>query len=92
MDTENENAQSSGSVPDSASSSTRAATAAPIPLELKKGMRIQIGYRRGTVESVRGGWSKPYDVRVRWDGEKYPQWILHRTLEADHESGKLKRI
>jgi hypothetical protein len=42
------------------------------------------------VQCVRGGWSKPYDVRVHWDHEKYPQWITFRTLELDHEHGKLR--
>ena len=69
-----------------------AETIASAPLALKRGARIQLGYRAGTVESVRGGWTKPYDVKVRWDSEKYPQWISHMTLELDHMHGKLKVI
>jgi hypothetical protein len=60
------------------------------PLALKRGTRIQSGWRKGTVDTVRGGWTKPYDVRVVWDGEKYPQWLIFRTLELDHERGDLK--
>jgi len=59
-------------------------------LELRRGTKLELGYRRGTVQSVRGGWSKPYDVRVHWDHEKYPQWITFRTLELHHAQGKLK--
>jgi hypothetical protein len=60
------------------------------PLVLKRGTRIQSGWRKGKVDTVRGGWKKPYDVRVVWDGEKYPQWLIFRTLELDHERGDLK--
>ena len=35
------------------------------PLELRRGARLQLGYRLGRVEAVRGGGKKPYDVRVR---------------------------
>ena len=59
-------------------------------LELRPGTKLELGYRRGTVQYVRGGWSKPYDVRVHWDHEKYPQWITFRTLELNHEQGTLK--
>jgi len=84
--------------PASGAPSAGTATAEPVtaetpersgPLRLKKGRRIQHGYRQGTVDYVRGGWSEPYDVRVRWDGEKYPQWIVFKTLELDYKQGKL---
>ena len=64
--------------------------ATPEPLVLKKGSRIQLGFRKGTVGTVRGSWKKPYDVRVVWEGEKYPQWLLFTTLELDRERGDLK--
>ena len=60
------------------------------PLELRRGARLQLGYRLGRVETVRGGGAKPYDVRVRWEGEKYPVWLIHATLERDHARGFLK--
>ena len=62
----------------------------PAPLVLAKGTRIQLGFRKGKVATVRGGWRKPYDVRVVWDGEKYPQWLLFTTLELDLARGDLK--
>lgn len=62
------------------------------PLTLRRGTRIQSGWRKGRVDIVRGGWTKPYDVRVVWDGEKYPQWLIFRTLELDYERGDLKII
>src|SRR5438093_1100834 len=60
------------------------------PLVLQRGARIQLGYRQGTVDCVRGGWKKPYDVLVRWEGEKYPQWLLFTTLELEYRKGTLK--
>jgi hypothetical protein len=57
---------------------------------LRKGTRIQLGYRKGKVDTVRGGWKKPYDIRVVWDGEKYPQWLLFTTAELDIARGDLK--
>lgn len=66
------------------------ATPPPGPLKLKRGCSIQIGARQGTVDQIRGHGKKPYDVRVKWVGEKYPQFITFRTLELDHETGRLK--
>jgi hypothetical protein len=60
------------------------------PLNLKRGTRIQLGPRKGTVKEVRGSWKKPYDLRVVWDGEKYPQYLIYQTLELDYEQGNLK--
>lgn len=62
------------------------------PLVLQRGAKIRLGFRTGLVKSVRGGGKKPYEVMVRWDGEKYPQWITFRTLELDHERGRLTLI
>lgn len=65
-------------------------TPPPQPLVLEKGTRIQLGYRKGKVDTVRGGWRKPYDVRVVWEGQKYPQWLLFMSLELDLARGDLK--
>jgi hypothetical protein len=77
-----------------AQSSTATPKGAPSEVDgqlvLERGSRIQLGYRQGTVGCVRGGWTKPYDVRVRWDGEKYPQWLIFTTLELDYKKGNLK--
>ena len=60
------------------------------PLALRRGTRIQLGWKKGKVDIIRGGGKKPYDARVVWDGEKYPQWLIFRTLELDYERGDLK--
>ena len=60
------------------------------PLELAAGMRIQVGPRRGVVECVRGGWERPYEVRISWEGEKYPQYLVFPALEVDYRQGRLK--
>ncbi len=64
--------------------------APPAKLLLCKGSRIQIGSRRGVVDQIRGDWKKPCDVRVRWDGAKYPVFIQPRVLELDQAKGRLK--
>ena len=75
---------------DGATDATVAPAAPPPPLALKRGSRIQLGFRKGTVDQPRGGGKKPYDVRVTWDGQKYPQFITFRTLELDYDKGRLK--
>ncbi len=65
-------------------------TAPPSELRLKPGVRIQLGARKGVVDQVRGTWKKPYDVRVRWDGEKYPVFVTYEILELDYAKGRLK--
>lgn len=68
-------------------------SAAPLaPFSLRRGTRLQLGARTGTVEAVRWSGSHPYDVKLRWDGEKYPQFLLHRTLEFSYTSGALKLL
>jgi len=62
------------------------------PLSLAAGTRIQLDHRRGIVDWVRGNWVKPYDVRVRWDGEKQPEWHIFTTLERDYRQGRLKLL
>ena len=88
MDDKNAKQAVSGSAASETTPSS--AIAAPEPLRLKRGTRIRLGHRTGTLEAVRGDWKEPYEVRIRWDGEKYPQYIVFRTLERDHEQGKLK--
>jgi hypothetical protein len=66
------------------------APARPAPLALRRGTRIQLGYRAGRVDALRFAGKKPYEVRITWDGEKYPQIALYRTLELEHEKGALK--
>ena len=60
------------------------------PFALKPGARIVHGARRGTVEVVRGGGREPYDVRITWDGEKYPQWFLYTNLRQYWEKEELE--
>lgn len=83
------------------SATAEAATLAPEPAEktvpkgpllLVRGAKIRLGWRTGLIKSVRGGGTKPYEVMVHWDGEKYPQWITFRTLELDHEQGRLTLV
>ena len=62
----------------------------PMDLKLKPGTRIQLGFRKGVVDQVRGSWKKPYDVRVRWDDEKYPVFVTYRGLELEFAKGRLK--
>ena len=79
----------SGTAPDPAADEDLP-TAQPAAPAVRKGTRIQLGYRKGTVDTVRGGWKKPYDFRVVWDGQKYPQWLLFTTAELDLARGDLK--
>lgn len=63
----------------------------PLPdLVLRPGTRIRVGWRKGRVEDVRGGWVRPYEVRVRWDGEGVPQYLVFTTLERDFRGGRLR--
>ena len=59
------------------------------PLTLTAGARIRLGYRSGTVEQVRGRWAWPYDIRIRWDGEKHPQYIVFTSLARDYQAKRL---
>jgi hypothetical protein len=77
-------------VPPEAGAAEEALPAQPQPLVLKKGTRIRLGFRKGTVGTVRGSWKKPYDVKVLWEGEKYPQWLIFTTLELDRARGDLE--
>ena len=80
--------------PDAAATSdAEAAAAAPAvprkPFRLRRGTRIELGFRHGVVRDVRGGLKKPYDVLIKWDEEKYPVWVIYSTLERDYEAGSL---
>jgi hypothetical protein len=59
-------------------------------LAVSPGGRIRLGYRQGTVESIRGGRGKPYDVRIRWDGESSPVYVVFSSLERDFRAGRLQ--
>jgi hypothetical protein len=59
-------------------------------LVLRAGSRIQLGWRKGLVEEVRGGWVRPYEVRLRWEGEKVPLYLVFTTLERDFRAGRLR--
>jgi len=58
------------------------------PFSLREGAAIQYGHRRGKVEVVRGGGPTPYDVRIRWEHEKYSEWFLYGTLESLYKAGE----
>ncbi len=58
------------------------------PLVIKRGTRIQMGPRRGRIDQVRG--DPVYDVRVKWEGEKYPQFLLYQSLKRQYELGNLR--
>lgn len=67
------------------------ATEAPRPpFELKVGARIEYGPRTGKVVAVRGHGPQPYEVHIRWDGVKYPEWHIYVTLGRLYEQGQLK--
>jgi len=61
-------------------------------LALKRGMRIRLGEKPGRVDCVRGGWVKPYEVRVHWDGEPQPQYIIFTSLQRDFREGRLQIV
>lgn len=68
----------------------RAGDGSDAPFQVSPGGRIRLGYRKGTVESVRGGRGKPYDVRILWDGEKSPVYLVFTSLERDFRAGRLQ--
>jgi hypothetical protein len=59
------------------------------PLSIRRGSRIRLGRREGRIDTLRGGGPRPYDVLIRWDDEKYPQWLIYTQLEREHELGNL---
>ena len=60
------------------------------PFTLQKGARIELGHRTGKVLMVRGSGTVPYDVQVRWEGSKRPEWLIYRSLAVRYERGELK--
>jgi hypothetical protein len=60
------------------------------PFDLLPGAQVQYGPRRGTVVEVRGNGFVPYDVLIRWDGVKYPEWSIYETLKRLYEQGEFK--
>jgi hypothetical protein len=69
-------------------------SAGPLPngFALKSGARIQYGPRTGKVEEVRGGGPEPYEVKIRWEGSKYPEWALFASLRGFYQQGELKIV
>jgi len=62
------------------------------PFTISKGARFRLGYRIGRVDSLRGGIGIPYDARVTWEGEKYPQYLLYQNLKREYENGNLELL
>jgi hypothetical protein len=62
------------------------------PLVLRKGDRVRLGYRTGRVEDVRGNWVKPYDVRIRWEGDPRPEYVVYGSLALEYRKGRLARL
>lgn len=87
--TNNPQAPAAGAQVSDATNTATVAPTPPKPLALRRGDRIKLCYRRGRVDQVRGSWKKPYDVRISWDGEKYPVYVLYSSLELEHARGRL---
>jgi hypothetical protein len=67
-----------------------AAPAKRAPFALRHGARVELGPKKGKVKIVRGTGDVPYDVQIRWDGEKYPEWHVYRTLQLHFDAGRFK--
>lgn len=88
-------AQNPNSPEASAAPGVRAHAAPPTAstgLTLRVGDRIRLDWRKGSVEDARGGRERPYEVRVRWDGAKVPEYIVFETLARAHRLGRLERL
>lgn len=59
------------------------------PFALRTGSVIQLGPRTGRVEDVRGNRGVPYDVKIVWEGSKYPEWFQYVTLRHHYDRGVL---
>jgi hypothetical protein len=55
---------------------------------LISGAKIEHGKRSGTVAKVRGNGPEPYEVQIRWEGEKYPEWHLFAALKQAWSQGE----
>jgi hypothetical protein len=53
---------------------------------------VRIGSRTGRVEDIRGNWSKPYDARIRWEGDPRPEYVVFGSLEIEYLKGRLVRL
>jgi len=62
------------------------------PFELIAGAKVEYATRTGTVVDVRGNGDAPYDVQIRWKGEKYPVWFLYRALEVAYGQGEFRIV
>ena len=88
-ETADESAPDATESEDTAAAETAKPTAA---FELIDGARIEYGTRSGKVTSVRGNGEKPYDVQIRWDGAKYPEWYLFAALRKASEEGEFRVV
>ena len=61
------------------------------PVELRKGSRIRLGHRIGQIDELRGG-NPPYDARIKWDDDKYFQYIVYGSLLREYELGNLSLL
>jgi len=61
--------------------------AEPAVFALEPGARVRYGPDTGRVLEVRGGGEEPYEVEIRWDGKKYPEWHLYRSLARRFRGG-----
>ena len=59
------------------------------PFDLKTGARISYGQKQGKVISIRGNGKAPYEVGIRWDDEKHPEWMLFAALKLAYKQGNL---
>jgi len=62
------------------------------PFEIVPGARIEYGQRKGRVAEVRGNGAEPYDVEVRWEGAKYPEWFLFAALRQGWNEGEFRIV
>jgi len=67
-----------------------AAAASRKPFSLAPKTRLKLGPRTGQVRTVRGNRDIPYEVEIRFEGEKYPQWFQYHTLRLHWEKGILE--
>lgn len=59
------------------------------PFALQAGAAVSYGQKKGRVIATRGNGAEPYEVSVRWTGEKHPVWALYRSLKLAYEQGDL---
>ena len=59
------------------------------PFDLKAGARISYGQKQGKIISIRGNGKAPYEVGIRWDDEKHPEWMLFAALKLAYKQDAL---